>query len=69
MSASRHPGGAFAAFYAIVVAAGFGLLLVSTPTHGAAFTPILLLWLLLTMLTDANPVHLPNGGYRSRAHV
>jgi putative nucleotidyltransferase with HDIG domain len=63
MSAGRNPGGAFAAFYLAVVGLGFGLLLVSTPMLGPAFTPILLLWLLLTILTDSNPVHLPNGGY------
>ena len=63
MAASRAPGGTFAAFYILIVGLGFGFLFISTPLHGAAFTPILLLWLLLTMLTDANPVHLPNGGY------
>ncbi|HEX7880747.1 MAG TPA: HD-GYP domain-containing protein [Candidatus Eisenbacteria bacterium] len=63
MSAVRPSGGAFTAFYLAVVGLGFGLLLVTTPMHPAAFTPILLLWLLLTILTDSNPVHLPNGGY------
>ncbi|MDZ4803451.1 MAG: HD-GYP domain-containing protein [Candidatus Eisenbacteria bacterium] len=63
MSVSRNPGGAFAAFYLLIIGLGFGLLLLATPSLGASFTPILLLWLLLTILTDANPVHLPNGGY------
>jgi putative nucleotidyltransferase with HDIG domain len=63
MSVSRGPSRFFPLFYWTVVLAGFGLLLWTSPGLAAAWTPILLLWLLLTILTDANPVHLPNGGY------
>lgn len=57
------PGRAFHLFYALIVLGGFGWLFLATPTLNAALLPILLLWLVLTVITDANPVNLPNGGY------
>jgi putative nucleotidyltransferase with HDIG domain len=53
----------FSLYYALIVAGGFLFLLWTTPTLPFGVWPVLLLWLVLTIITDYNPVNLPNGGY------
>ena len=53
----------FVAYYWTITVAGFALLIHATPGLNLARWPLLLLWLILTAVTDASPVYLPNGGY------
>lgn len=53
----------FTVYYAFIVLGGSALLLLATPGLDLSIWPFLLLWLILTIITDYNPVNLPNGGY------